>query len=327
MSRPETISVEVDRHNGSVPQWEDALSGRVHGQASLALQDQETKRCIPTGSRFSGRLDYGELGDGIVYKCATTPHQYIRSLCTASPRISTPLLLVVLLKGSYRLRRQDRIYPLGPGHWCLIDTLDPLEYWTVSETSEHLAMTVCRPAEPELGGLADQVSGRPLAGGTSLSRIMRSTLTETFEEMNRISGAGAKRLHNTLVAMAWDAAREQLEERSPLRVRNMHLAQLKAYIESHLANPGLSVESIAHACRMSPRSVHRAFAGDPSGSLSRYIWVRRISRCAAALQDTREAHRSITEICYSWGQQHFTLQSFIHKPFRDLPSRLPRNPR
>jgi AraC family transcriptional regulator, positive regulator of tynA and feaB len=101
--------------------------------------------------------------------------------------------------------------------------------------------------------------------------------------------------------MAWDAAREQLEARSPLPVRDMQCVQLKDHIETHLADPGLSVESVAHACRMSLRSVHRAFAADPSGTVSRYIWMRRISRCAAALEDTREAHRSIIEICYSRG--------------------------
>jgi hypothetical protein len=101
------------------------------------------------------------------------------------------------------------------------------------------------PSDPELGGLVDQVSGRPLDGGTILSRIVRSP-TETFEQMNRISAAGARRLHKTLVAMAWDAAREQLEARSPSRVRDMRLAQLKPYIESHSPTQ----KSIAHACEI-----------------------------------------------------------------------------
>jgi AraC-like DNA-binding protein len=143
---------------------------------------------------------------------------------------------------------------------------------------------------------------------------MRATLTETFEQMNRISAASAKRLHKTLVAMAWDAVREQLEPHSPMRVRDIQCAQLKAYIESRLADPKLSVESIAHACGMSPRSVHRAFALDASGSVSRYMWMRRINRCAAALQDGTEAHRSITEICYSWG---FNSTSHFSRSFKD----------
>ena len=313
MSRLETISVDVDRHNGSVPQWEDAQSGRI-GRVLPALRDQDTIRCLPSGSRFSARLDCGELSEAIVFKVATTPHQFTRSLCTASPAIPTPLLLNVLLKGTCRLRRQDRIYELGPGHWCLLDTLDPLEFWSLSDTSEWLGMTVCRPSDEELGGLVDHVIGRPLDGRTGLSRIMRATLTETFEQMNRVSAAGSRRLHNTLVSMAWDAVREELEPRSPLRVHDMQCAQLKAYIESHLADPGLSVESIAHACGTSPRSVHRAFALGASGSLWRYVWMRRISRCAAALQDSREAHRSITEICYSWG---FSSTSHFSRLFKD----------
>ena len=114
--------------------------------------------------------------------------------------------------------------------------------------------------------------------------------------------------------MAWDALREQLEAPSFLVRQDMQRARLKGYIESRLADPELSVDSIAHACGMSVRSVHRAFAADPAGSLSKYIWMRRLSYCAAILRDPKQAHRSITDICYSWG---FNSTSHFSRLFKD----------
>jgi AraC-like DNA-binding protein len=252
------------------------------------------------------------LDEGVVYKCTTTPHQFIRPV-TAEPTVPTPLLLVYLQKGSYRLRWQDRIYLLGPGHWCLIDRREPIEYWTVSDTCESLAMTLRRPSDPEMSGLLDQVCGRPLNARTGVSRIMAATLDETFEQMNRISCRACKPLHKILVEMVWDAVREQLESRSPLRNPDIQCANLKAYIESHLADPGLSVDSIANACGMSVRSAQRAFALDASGSVSKYIWMRRTDQCAAALRDSGESHRQITTICYSWG---FNSSSHFSRAFK-----------
>ena len=95
-------------------------------------------------------------------------------------------------------------------------------------------------------------------------------------------------------------------------IRDPQYARLKDYIESHLTESDLSVESIADACGISLRIVHRAFALDASGSVSKYIWMRRISQCAAALQDGGEA-RPITDICYSWG---FSSTSHFSRLFK-----------
>ena len=90
--------------------------------------------------------------------------------------------------------------------------------------------------------------------------------------------------------------------------------QIKRYIESQIDDPELSVNSIANGCGVSVRSIHRAFASDPAGSVSKYIWLRRLSHCAAALRDPGEAQRPITEVCISWG---FKSTSHFSRLFRE----------
>jgi transcriptional regulator GlxA family with amidase domain len=65
---------------------------------------------------------------------------------------------------------------------------------------------------------------------------------------------------------------------------------------------------------MSLRGVHRAFEADPAGSVSKYIWTRRLSKCAAALRDPAHAQRSISDICFAWG---FNSTSHFSRVFKD----------
>ncbi len=90
--------------------------------------------------------------------------------------------------------------------------------------------------------------------------------------------------------------------------------RVKTYIEAQLADPELSVERIAHACNISVRGLHRLFAEDPAGSVSSYLWQRRLIRCADALRDPSRAHLSITDVCFSYG---FSSSSHFSRLFKD----------
>jgi AraC-like DNA-binding protein len=147
-----------------------------------------------------------------------------------------------------------------------------------------------------------------------MSRILLAALSETFNQMNRLDLFSRKNLEHTLSEMTWCAVREQLEAPPPGVHRDIQRARIKTFIEQRLHDPELSVDSIAQARKMSVRSVHRAFEADAAGSISNYIWMRRLSRCAASLQDPGQAHRSITDICFSWG---FNSTSHFSRLFKE----------
>jgi AraC-like DNA-binding protein len=132
--------------------------------------------------------------------------------------------------------------------------------------------------------------------------------------MNRLRPSIGQSLQRTVTAMVWDALREQQTAPTEFAYRNLQSARIKAYIESQLADPDLCVDAIAQACDISVRSVHRAFDADSSGSVSTYVWTRRISQCAAALRDPAQAERSISDICFAWG---FNSTSHFSRVFKD----------
>ena len=157
MSR-DVISVEVDNPGRSVPQWEAAQSRHV-GKVPPELRDQEITRCLPASTAtFRGRLEYGALGDDVLYKVRSTPNRFSRSLCSPrSTTIPSPIILVVELNGCHRVRQSQNSYVLRPGDWCLLDMLLPLDYWTPTESSEFLALTIQqRPPTPEQRDLLDR---------------------------------------------------------------------------------------------------------------------------------------------------------------------------
>ena len=325
MSR-DIVSVEVDSRGHSVPQWEAVLSRHV-GKVPPALRDQEITSCLPASTAtFRGRLECGALGDSVLYKIRSTPNRYSRSLRSpASTTIPSPLLLVVEMNGSHRIRQSQSPYVLRPGDWCLLDTLLPFDYWTQTESSELLAVTLQRPSDPEQQGLLDRGVARRLAGNIGTSRVLERTLAEIFDQMSRIALASGYGLQRAITAMAWDALREQLATPSPLLYEDTRIALLKAHIDARLADPSLSVETIAHGCGMSVRSVHRVFSHDPSGSVSRYVWSQRVHRCADALRDTSAPRLSIAEICRSWGFSSTSHFSRVFREYFGMPPRTYRN--
>lgn len=154
-----------------------------------------------------------------------------------------------------------------------------------------------------------------------MSRILQRTILETFEQMNRLVPSSRTSLDRAVTGMVWAALREQLETPAALGHQQRQCARIKRYIESQLDDPELSVNSIAHGCGMSVRSIHRAFASDPAGSASNYIWLRRLNHCAATLRDPGQAQRPITEVCFSWGFKSTSHFSRLFKERFGVPPR------
>ncbi len=96
-------------------------------------------------------------------------------------------------------------------------------------------------------------------------------------------------------------------------VRKARLRSVKAYIDAHLREPDLSLESIARNNGISLRYLHELFTAMDS-SVSDWIWLRRLQQCHALLTHPEHAARSITEIAFSMG---FNSSSHFSTRFRE----------
>jgi AraC-like DNA-binding protein len=308
------VCVEVERPSGPLRKWEDTLSAHV-GQVDPALREQEALRCLPIDERsFKGRIEYGELGEMLLCKVAATNYQFTRSLTTPAPTMPTPIMLVSVSRGSCKFFQCGHTCILTEGDWTLIDTKQPLGYVITSPEIEAFVMMLPRPSDAAIAALFESGVARQSNGRWGLSRVLHAMVNESFGEMRRLSQFSGRKLGAAITTMAWDALREQIETPQGVGHRDELPMRVKAYIEANLADPELSVERIAHACSISVRALHRHFAEDPAGSVSHYLWQRRLIRCAEALRDPSQAHRSITDVCFSYG---FSSSSHFSRLFKD----------
>ncbi len=314
MGAPAIVSVEVERPSGPLREWEDALSAHV-GRVDPPLREQETVRCLPTDEcPFVGRIEYGALGELLLSKVASTNYRFTRSLTTPTPTLPIPAMLVSVSRGSCKFFQGDRTCSLTPGDWTLIDTKQPNGYAITSPEMEAFAIMLPRPSDASIAALFERGVARRWSGRTGLSRVLHAMVNESFCEMRRLPRFSGRKLGAAIATMAWDALREQIETPPIIGQRDELSARVKAYIEAQLADPELSIERIAHACNMSVRGLHRLFADNPAGSISSYLWQRRLARCADELRDPGAVHRSITDICFSYG---FSSTSHFSRLFKD----------
>ena len=316
----QVFSVEREDRERSLPEWGDALRAYV-GSTPLP----EVTRCISTGQqRFTGRIEFGTLDNAVLSRVAATPWSLGRSV--RGPHPAAAALLIVMVSGTGRVEQPNRSCTLHAGEWCLFDPLQPFRASTVEAHNEYLALTVERPSDSERLGLLEQGAARCWDAKTGMSRILLATLTEGFNQMNRLGASSSKNLERALTEMTWDAVREQLEEPPAGVHRDVLCARMKSYIERHVADPELSVDALAQALGMSIRTVHRAFEADafeadPAGSISNYVWMRRLSHCAASLRDPTHVDRSITDICFSLGFNSTSHFSRLFKKQFGVPPR------
>jgi len=314
MGAPASVFVEVERPSGPLRAWEDAISAHI-GQVDPALREQEAVRCLPTDqSPFMGRIEYGALGEVLLSKVETTKYSFTRSLTTPTPTLPIPTMLVSVFRGSCKFVQHGRTCILTPSDWTLIDTKEPQAHAITSPELEAFAIMLPHPSDPAIAALCEQGLARRWNARIGLSRVLHAMVIESLVEMRRLPRFSRRKLGNAITTMAWDALREQIETPPIIGQRDELSARVKAYIEAQLSDPELSVERIAHACNISVRGLHRLFAEDPAGSVSSYLWHRRVNRCANELRDSSQLHRSITDICFSYG---FSSSSHFSRLFKD----------
>ena len=115
-----------------------------------------------------------------------------------------------------------------------------------------------------------------------------------------------------MLAIAVDAGLDR-EPAAEKAVRKARLRSVKAYIDAHLRDPDLTLESIARNNGISLRYLHELFTTMES-SVSDWIWLRRLQQCYALLTHPDHAERSITEIAFSMG---FNSSSHFSNRFRE----------
>lgn len=114
-----------------------------------------------------------------------------------------------------------------------------------------------------------------------------------------------------VLALAFDSAHGE-EPMSDQSVQKARLRSVKAWLEDHLCEPDLTLESVAKNNSVSLRYLHALFRLEGT-SISNWIWNRRLERSYDMLLNCDHDARSLTEIAYRVG---FNSSSHFSTTFR-----------
>ena len=147
-----------------------------------------------------------------------------------------------------------------------------------------------------LGRIATEFCATLASEGASLDIPTRARLGEELMDV---------------LALAFDSTQHE-EPRTDQVVQRARLRSVKAWLEHHLGNPELTLESIAKSNDISLRYLHSLFRLEGT-SISHWIWNRRLERSFDMLLKDNNGALSLTEIAYLVG---FSSSSHFSTMFR-----------
>ena len=163
-----------------------------------------------------------------------------------------------------------------------------------------------------------------LPGGHGLGHIFSGLLRATADSLDEMTADQLRPIELALTeflvaGLAAEGAPASRGGASAARAAHLH--RVCQTIETMLADPELTLEKVADADGISPRSLQKLFAG-AGQNFSTYLRHRRLERCRLDLTSPMFATLSISEICFRWG---FNGSAHFSRAFKDRYGVSPRD--
>ena len=232
----------------------------------------------------------------------TATPQIVRRTAAKIAHASEDYFLVsIQTRGEGVIVQDDRTARLAPGDFALYDSTRPYELRFEVPFQQYVLRLPGATLRTALRNTelltASTVSGQRGAGHLMIGMIQ--TLAADIGTLAPESAAAvAESVTQILIAglSALPAARRQPVS----HLTAYHREQIKACARTRLRDPTLTVASVAAQLRLSPSTLHRAWAGEAC-SIAEWIWAQRLDASRRDLCDPGLGARSVSEIAFSWG--------------------------
>jgi AraC-like DNA-binding protein len=259
---------------------------------------------------FEGSVSSQPLAGVQIWRVKASPMVAVRARQHIDASGKDDYLLALHVRGTAHATQAGREAALRPGDFTLIDSSRPYAVaFPGPGPFEHVIYQIPRAFLDARCEISRTTALRvPAASATGqlvspyLRRLARSALSLSGHIREQaFLDAGLDLAVSALRVAAGYGHRANPHRRSPA-------SELKDYALAHLGDPSLSPESVARACYVSVRQLHRLFARE---GVTFGTWVReqRMRRCRDDLADLELSHLTIAEIAARWGFRsaaHFT---------------------
>ncbi|MFE4172139.1 helix-turn-helix domain-containing protein [Streptomyces sp. NPDC056909] len=225
--------------------------------------------------------------------------------------------LMLNLRGRHRIVQGGSDTTIGAGELTLYDTSRPLHGSAHADSGlvEGILVQFPRalltlPADRVRPLTAERLSGRDGVGA-----LLVGYLRQLVAGIGSYTAADGPRLATVTVDLLTALCAHHLDaERAmpPEGHRRVLFLRIHAFIEQHLADPGLTPAAVAAACQISLRQLHRLFR-EQDRTVAAWIRHRRLESCRRDLVDPTLSRRPIHATAARWG---FTDPANFSRVFR-----------
>ncbi|MEV5573866.1 helix-turn-helix domain-containing protein [Spirillospora sp. NPDC052269] len=289
--------------------WREALS-RTFGAVNITVPDEV----------YSGTIRAAELGRLRAVTLAGDCRDALRTRRhTGQDGQDEYVVVKTLDTGVARLEQDGREATLGPGDVFIYDLARPVR---LKFPQPFRTKSLVLPKA--VLGLSDSdvshITARSLASDSSLGPLLFPFVTGIVDGAGTLSPrAGELMARNVvdLLGVLTDEILDRDAEDTPGGNRVL-LLRIQAFIDQHLADPGLTPQAIARTHHISLRYLHKLFEGEDA-TVSRWIQQRRLEECRRDL--ALHGNATIAAVAHRWG---FTSAAHFSRVFRASYGMTPR---
>ncbi|MBH3372570.1 helix-turn-helix domain-containing protein [Pseudomonas juntendi] len=273
-------------------------------------------------SNFEGALQVHGIGPLDITTLSSPLHHWVRSEQHLRGDPAEDIWLGFTLDGYGEIEQHTRKASLTTGSVFLYDASQPFRF-SLGGTENHL-IRIPRPLlSQRLPGIAD-LTARVLDESRPGVIPLRQMIGQAASSAALLQNESISRRYSSTIIDLLVLSLELQDLKTTHQELDLY-GRIMNYIQRHLTEPELSIESIAVAHHVSPRTVPRAFARHPKSPVAE-IWKERLNASRAAIE--RGQVRSVSQAALEFGFSDFSHFSHaFRKAFGEAPHSLLRRSR
>lgn len=259
--------------------------------------------CDPSAGRdgIDGEIVADELATLQLSRVTATAQLVKRTPALIARASEDHFLVSIQTQGRGMISQDGRHALLGPGDFALYDSTRPYQL-TFDDDFQQYVLKLPGPTLRSALRQTEKLTATTVRGDRGAGHLMIGMIRTLAADIDALAPESAAAVADSVsqILIAGLAALPAARTQPVTQLTAFHREQIKALVKARLADPELNVTLIARTLRLSPSTLHRAWAGEPC-SLSDFIWSQRLDAARRALCDPACAARTVSEIAFSWG--------------------------
>lgn len=268
----------------------------------------------PAAARFDGAIESHRM-PGLDLSVVTSGAQDVLRTPRQIARANDDYFLVsIQTRGHGRVQQDGRIALLQPGDFALYDSTRVYQLH-FEEGFQQIVLKL--PGERLRSRVRDtcKLTATAVSGKAGAGHLMINMIRTLWQDMDTLQPASAAAVADGVMNILMAGLQTLPASNLPglTSLASYHLARIKQVIDARLADPSFGVADVARELGLSVAHIHRLFKHEAM-TPAQYIWGKRLEACSRDLLDPRRAHKSISEVAYSWG---FNDAAHFSRAFRE----------